>query len=159
MVKERLLDSDHSRDVFTYFGLAVYSSQSLEQQLVNLLMLMKLSEGKIPTEEDFTEIYQRKLSSSLGQLVQEIQHHFPFTKEETIQLTRIWKQRNYIVHDYVKERIQETFSPGGRYRMIRELTKFSDQAQMLEKKLQGYSRELYRTLGLENDSFPPNSAK
>ena len=159
MVKERLLDSDHSRDVFTYFGLAVYSSQSLEQQLVNLLMLMKLSEGKIPTEEDFTELYQRKLSNSLGQLVQEIQHHFPFSEEETNQLTRIWKQRNYIVHDYFKERIQDTFSPGGGSRMIREFTKFSDQAQIMEKKLQGYSRELYRTLGLDNESYVSNSDK
>ncbi|WP_458631333.1 hypothetical protein [Paenibacillus sp. CMAA1364] len=152
MEKDRLLDSDHSKDVFTYFGLAVYSSQSLEQQLVNLLMLMKLSEGKIPSEEDFNELYQRKLSNSLGQLVQEIQHHFPFSEEETVQLKKIWKQRNYIVHDYFKERIQETFSPGGRSRMIRELTSFYQQAQQLEKKLQGYSRELYRTLGLDGDS-------
>ncbi|AOZ94311.1 hypothetical protein [Paenibacillus crassostreae] len=148
----RLLDSDHSRDVFAYFGLAVYSSQALEQQLVNLLMLMKLSEGKIPSEEDFTELYQRKLSSSLGQLVQEIQHHFPFSEEETIQLKKLWKQRNYIVHDYFKERIQETFSPGGRSRMIRELKSFTEQSQKLEKKLQGYSKELYRTLGLDTDS-------
>jgi hypothetical protein len=159
MVKDRLLDSEQSREVFTYFGLAVYSSQALEQQLVNLLMLMKLSEGKIPSEEDFTELYQRKLSSSLGQLVQEIQHHFPFSEEETIQLKKIWKQRNYIVHDYFKERIQETFSPGGRSRMIRELTKFNDQAQILEKKLQGYSRELYRTLGLDDDSIASNVEK
>lgn len=148
---ERLLDSEHSKDVFAYFGLAVYCSQALEQQLANLLMLMKLSEGRIPSEDDFTELYQRKLSSSLGQLVQEIQHYFPFSEEETIQLKEIWKQRNYIVHDYFKERIHETFSPAGRSRMIRELRNFTNQAQALERKLQGYSKELYIKLGLDSD--------
>lgn len=154
MKQTRLLDSDHSKELFAYFGLAVYYSQALEQQLANLLMLIKLSKGKVPSEEDFTELYQRKLSSSLGQLIQEIQHYFPFSEEETLQLKEVWKQRNYIVHDYFKERIHETFSPAGRSRMIRELTAFKDQAQALEQKLQGYSKEMYIKLGLEGDNSP-----
>ncbi|WP_433940572.1 hypothetical protein [Paenibacillus lautus] len=151
MKQTRLLDSDHSKELFAYFGLAVYYSQALEQQLANLLMLIKLSQGNVPSEEDFTELYQRKLSSSLGQLVHEIQHYFPFSEEETLQLKEVWKQRNYIVHDYFKERIHETFSPAGRSRMIRELTAFKDQAQALEQKLQGYSREMYVKLGLDSE--------
>ncbi|MEC0173361.1 hypothetical protein P4H83_00585 [Paenibacillus favisporus] len=140
-----------SKELFAYFGLAVYYSQALEQQLTNLLMLMKLSKGEVPSEEELTELYRRKLSSSLGQLVNEIRHHFPFTEEETLLLKEVWKQRNYIVHDYFKERIKETFTPDGRARMIRELTAFRDQAQELEQKLQRYTNELYVKLGLEND--------
>ncbi|RAR43432.1 hypothetical protein [Paenibacillus sp. MDMC362] len=151
MKQSRLMDSDHSKELFAYFGLAVYYSQALEQQLANLLMLIKLSQGNVPSEEDFTQLYQRKLSSSLGQLVHEIQHYFPFSEEETHQLKEVWKQRNYIVHDYFKERIHETFSPAGRSRMIRELTAFKDQAQALEQKLQGYSREMYVKLGLDSE--------
>lgn len=151
MKQTRLLDSDQSKELFAYFGLAVYYSQALEQQLANLLMLIKLSQGNVPSEEDFTQLYQRKLSSSLGQLVREIQHYFPFSEEETVQLKEVWKQRNYIVHDYFKERIHETFSPAGRSRMIRELTAFKEQAQALEQKLQGYSREMYVKLGLDGE--------
>ena len=88
MKQTRLLDGDHSKELFAYFGLAVYYSQALEQQLANLLMLIKLSQGNVPSEEDFTELYQRKLSSSLGQLVHEIQHYFPFSEEETLQLKK-----------------------------------------------------------------------
>ncbi|BFH63766.1 hypothetical protein [Paenibacillus azoreducens] len=152
MKQTRILDSDHSKELFAYFGLAVYYSQALEQQLVNLLVLMKISQGDIPTEEDLVDIYYRKLSNSLGQLVQEIQHHFPFTPEETAQLKDVWKQRNYIVHDYFKERIQETFSPAGRSRMIRELSSFKRQAQDLERKLQKYTNELYAKLGLDQEA-------
>ncbi|MDR0266656.1 hypothetical protein [Paenibacillus sp.] len=152
MKQTRLLDSDHSKELFAYFGLAVYYSQALEQQLVNLLVLMKISQGDIPSEEDVADMYYKKLSNSLGQLVNEIQHHFPFSPDETIQLKEVWKQRNYIVHDYFKERIQETFSPAGRSRMIRELTSFKVQAQDLERKLQKYTNEMYVKLGLDQES-------
>ena len=44
MKQSRLMDSDHSKELFAYFGLAVYYSQALER-LANLLMLIKLSQG------------------------------------------------------------------------------------------------------------------
>lgn len=102
-VVKDLNDNQQSRELFMYFGLAVYYSQALEQQLANLIMLMKLSQGEMVSEQQFTEQFQRKLSSSLGQLVNEIGHHFSFSDEETAQLKALWKQRNYIVHDYFKK--------------------------------------------------------
>ncbi|MBP2001019.1 hypothetical protein J2Z69_002062 [Paenibacillus shirakamiensis] len=141
------MDSEQAKELFSYFGLAVYYSQALEHQLANLIMLMKLSSGKVPSDEDFSELFQAKLSSSLGQLIKEIQHHFAFSEEETNQLTRIWKQRNYIVHDYFKERIHDTFSRSGRQTMIKELLQFKDEAQALERKLQHYASELYEQVG------------
>jgi len=145
-----LPESEHSKELFAYFGLAVYYGQALEQQLTNLLLLTKLSQGKTPSEADLADLYQRKLGNSLGQLIKEIQHHFPFSQEETAQLQEVWKQRNYIVHDYFKERIQDTFTPAGRAHMIRELKRFKNKASRLEIKLQGYCTEMYIKLGIDN---------
>ncbi|MNH85913.1 hypothetical protein D3C87_208230 [compost metagenome] len=144
------MDNGQAKELFSYFGLAVYYSQALEQQLANLIMLMKVADGKVPSEEDFAELFQLKLSSSLGQLVREIQHNFSFSEEETEQLTRLWKQRNYIVHDYFKERIHETFTQVGRSAMIKELKAFKDEAQALELKLQHYSHRLYDQVKVED---------
>lgn len=152
MQEHRLLDSEHSKELFSYYGLAVYYSQALEQQLVNLLVLMKLSQGKISPEEELTNLYYKKLSSSLGQLVHEIQHNFDFTEEESELLNNIWKKRNYIVHDYFKERILETFTPEGRSQMIEELIEFKDQAQRLEHKLLSYTQMLLHELELEDEA-------
>lgn len=151
MKDTQIPESEQSKELFAYFGLAVYYCQALEQQLTNLLLLTKLSQGKTPTEADLTDLYQRKLSNSLGQLIKEIQHHFPFSEEETNQLQAVWKQRNHIVHDYFKERIQETFTPAGRAHMIRELKRFKNKASRLEIKLQGYCSEMYDKLGLEEE--------
>ena len=149
MKDTQLPESEHSKELFAYFGLAVYYGQALEQQLANLLLLTKLSQGKTASEADLADLYQRKLGNSLGQLIKEIQHHFPFSEEETAQLQEVWKQRNYIVHDYFKERIQDTFTPAGRALIIRELKRFKNKASRLEIKLQGYCTEMYTKLGLE----------
>ena len=150
MKDTQLPESEHSKELFAYFGLAVYYGQALEQQLTNLLLLTKLSQGKTPSEADLADLYQRKLGNSLGQLIKEIQHHFPFSEAETAQLQEVWKQRNYIVHDYFKERIQYTFTPAGRAHIIRELKRFKNKASRLEIKLQGYCTEMYIKLGLES---------
>ncbi|WP_211745858.1 hypothetical protein [Paenibacillus sp. Marseille-Q4541] len=151
MQEHRLLDSEHSKELFSYYGLAVYYSQALEQQLVNLLVLMKLTQGKISPEEELTNLYYKKLSSSLGQLVHEIQHNFDFSEEESMLLNNIWKKRNYIVHDYFKERILETFTLEGRSQMIEELIEFKDQAQKLEHKLLYYTQILINQLELDEE--------
>jgi len=80
-----------------------------------------------------------------------VAHHFPFSEKETAQLQEVWKERNHIVHDYFKERIQETFTPTGRTQMIRELKRFKNKARRLEIKLQGYCTEMYAKLGLEEE--------
>lgn len=129
MKDTQIPESEQSKELFAYFGLAVYYCQALEQQLTNLLLLTKLSRGKTPTDAEIAELYQRKLSNSLGQLIKEIQHHFPFSEEETSQLQAVWKERNHIVHDYFKERIQETFTPAGRAHMIRELEALQEQGK------------------------------
>lgn len=145
-VQQGKQDQEQAKELFSYFGLAVYYSQALEQQLVNLIMMMKLSEGKVPSDEDFEELYQRKLSSSLGQLVKEIQHHYEFSQEEVSELTQVWKQRNYIVHDYFKERIHDTFTDAGRSSMLQELLEFTERAQNLDRKLQSISQALYEQI-------------
>ncbi|MCM3128812.1 MULTISPECIES: hypothetical protein [unclassified Paenibacillus] len=158
MQEHRLLDSEHSKELFSYYGLAVYYSQALEQQLVNLLVLMKLTQGKVSPEEELTSLYYKKLGNSLGQLVNEIQHNFAFTEEESTLLNNIWKKRNYIVHDYFKERILETFSSEGRSQMIEELIEFKDQAQNLEQKLLYYTKELLNSLELEEEEIGQDSS-
>ncbi|WP_434751614.1 hypothetical protein [Paenibacillus amylolyticus] len=153
-----MLDSEHSKELFAYYGLAVYYGQALEQQLVNLILLTKISQGKVVSEEDLEELYERKMSSSLGQLIHEARHHFPFSEEETNQLNELWQQRNRIVHHYFKERIHETFSPEGRTRMIKELDDFKERAQELEMTLQHYITAWIAALGLNDESAAARAA-
>ncbi|MBA9086915.1 uncharacterized protein with HEPN domain [Fontibacillus solani] len=142
MVNNAMPDNEQSKELFTYFGLAVYYSQALEQLLANLIMTMKLSKEDVYSEEKFTENFRKKLGKSLGQLVKEIQQHFSFSDEEMSELTGIWKQRNYIVHDYFKVNIHDSFTSDGRTAMIKELKDFSTRAEKLYSRLQRYNEQL-----------------
>ncbi|MFP4973810.1 hypothetical protein ACE6ED_00285 [Paenibacillus sp. CN-4] len=148
-------DNEQSKELFAYFGLAVYYSQALEQQLTNLLVLARLSDGDLPDESEIEELYQRKLGNSFGQLVKELEHYYPLSEDEGRELQRLWKQRNHIVHDYFKERIYDTFTPAGRAAMIRELKRFKNKAAAMEAKLQRYCNDLYLQLGSEEGSRSP----
>lgn len=147
-----MLESEHSKELFAYYGLAVYYGQAMEQQLVNLILLTKMSQGKAMSEEELEELYERKMSSSLGQLIHEARHHITFSEEDIIRLNELWQQRNRIVHHFFKERIHETFSPEGRTRMIKELSDFKERAQELEVTLHQYTSEWIAELGLNDES-------
>ncbi|WP_293202278.1 hypothetical protein [Paenibacillus sp.] len=97
-----MLESEHSKELFAYYGLAVYYGQAMEQQLVNLILLTKMSQGKAMSEEELEELYERKMSSSLGQLIHEARHHITFSEEDIIRLNELWQQRNRIVHHFSK---------------------------------------------------------
>lgn len=140
-----------SRELFAYFGLAVYYSQALEQQMVNFIILIKVASGGMTSEAELKLHFDKKLSNSLGQLVREISHYFTFPPEEMELLKHIWKQRNYIVHDYFKQKIHATFSEKGRTEMIKELKYFCDDASKLQALLQQHTHDLYRKLDLNEE--------
>ncbi|MNO51300.1 hypothetical protein D3C76_416920 [compost metagenome] len=142
MVNNTMPDNQQSKELLTYFGLAVYYSQALEQLLANLVMTMKLSKEDVYSEERFTENFRKRLSSSLGQLVKEIQQHFSFSDVEMNELIGIWKQRNFIVHDYFKVNIHDSFTADGRTAMIKELKDFSTRTEKLYSRLQRYNEQL-----------------
>lgn len=60
----------------------MYYSQVLEHQLVNMIVLLKKSQGKIPTVEDYEALYDRKLSNTMGQLINEIKELFKLHDDE-----------------------------------------------------------------------------
>lgn len=140
-----------SRELFSYFGLAVYYSQALEQQMANFIILIKVASGDMTSEAELKLHFDKKLSNSLGQLVREISHYFTFSPQEMELLKQIWKKRNFIVHDYFKQKIYATFSEAGRAEMIKELKHFCEDASKLQALLQQHTHHLYRKLDLDED--------
>jgi hypothetical protein len=151
MLQEDYDESEHSKESFAYFGLAVYYSQVLEHQLVNMIVLLRRSQGVVPTEEDFEALYERKFSNTLGQLINEIKQLFQLHFEDIQELKEILKLRNFIVHDYFKEKINLTFTGSGRNDLINELDKFVIRVKLMDKRLMEISNELHQRLGITQE--------
>ncbi|WP_442600751.1 hypothetical protein [Paenibacillus sp. KN14-4R] len=151
MNQEEYDESEHYKESYAYFGLAVYHAQVLEQQLVNMIVLIKKSQGLIPTLDDYEALYERKLSNTMGQLINEIKQLFQLQDFEINELKEVLKLRNFIVHDYFKERIILTFSIAGRSEIINELNEFVERVRSLDARLVNYSRELHKRLGITEE--------
>lgn len=159
MIQEERNQSKHSKEVFAYFGLAVYVSQVLEHQLASMIVLLKLSQGKVPTEQHFEELFERKFGSTLGQLVHEIKHTYSLTAAEIEELNEVWKQRNFIVHDFFKERIHDTFTEEGRNEIISELEQFRYRVQKLGQILEQYSHQFMQQIGVTEEMVASELSK
>lgn len=141
-------ENEHSKEGYAYFGLAVYYAQVLEHQLVNMIVLLKKTQGLIPTASDYDALYDRKLSNTMGQLINEIKQLYQLKSGEIEELKEILRLRNYIVHDYFKERIPLTFSCNGRVKIIDELKAFVERVQNMDAKLVSYSNMLLVDVGI-----------
>jgi len=144
-------DNEHSKDCYAHFGLAVYYSQVLEHQLVNMIMILKRSQGLLPTENDLDILYERKFSKTMGQLINEIKDIFELSVEELEALKAVLKQRNFIVHDFFKENITLTFTRTGRDKLIGELKEFVEKVRAIDSKLTIYSTRMLNELGITEE--------
>jgi hypothetical protein len=151
MTLEEYEENEHSKESYAYFGLAVYYSQVLEHQLVNMIVLLKRSQGLIPTEDDYEALYQRKFSNTLGQLINEIKQLFQLKTEDIEELKEILRQRNFIVHEYFKEKINLTFTKTGRNILINELGDFITRLKIMDQKLIEYSNEIFLKFGITDE--------
>ncbi|WP_242824881.1 MULTISPECIES: hypothetical protein [unclassified Dehalobacter] len=159
MIQEDYNENEHSKELYAYFGLAVFHAQVLEHQLVNMIVLMKsLQEEKI-TSNYIEALFSRKLSNTMGQLINEIKQMFNLEDDEIMQLKTILEKRNFIIHDYFKERISLAYSKDGRDSMIIELIDFIEQANKIDKKLERYTDDMSAKLGITKELLTAQIAK
>lgn len=151
MFQEAYDENEHSKEYYAHFGLALYYSQVLEHQLVNMIVLLKRSQGLLPTESDFDSLYERKFSNTMGQLINEIKQLFQLTVDEINELKEILKQRNFIVHDFFKEKITLTFSRTGKDQIINELQEFVERVRNMDARLVVHSKEILEKLKITDE--------
>ncbi|MDK8193484.1 hypothetical protein QP794_25670 [Paenibacillus sp. UMB7766-LJ446] len=144
-------ESEHAKECYAYFGLAVYYSQVLEHQLVNMIILLKRSQGLLPTESDFDVLYIQRSKRTLGNLISEIKELFQLQEDEKNELEEVLRQRNFIVHDYFKEKIALTLTESGRNELVNELQRFVERVRNIDSRLEVYSDRMRKSVGLTDE--------
>ncbi len=115
------LESEQTRDVYAYFGLAMYQAQALERQLA-LILATKYGPGpKRITRGQFDSLLEGRFSKTLGRLVENIREVAHLSEDEEKRLLKALVKRNWLVHGYFWERAADFMSDSGRVSMIEEL--------------------------------------
>lgn len=121
-------EDEHHKSVFAHFGSAIYFAQCLEHGLVNYLVYLDLipnhSRPVRSAEEwqrSFDGFMDREFENTLGQLIRRLGRVATVPEELASTLRNALKLRNWLAHDYFRERATEWLSREGRERMISEL--------------------------------------
>ncbi len=97
-------ESEHIREVYARFGLAMYRAQCLERELA---LILATRYGPDPTrisEREFDAILEDLFSKTLGHLVGEIEKVAALSEEEKEQLQTALSKRNWLAHGYFWDR-------------------------------------------------------
>lgn len=154
------LDSE-VRDVYAHFGLATYMGQVLEHGLANALMLTRLIPAhslQPPTSvEQWQELIDgfmdTRFERSMGQLLGELRDVSEVPAELDTKLRAALTLRNWLVHNYFRERVEEFMAQSGRLSMIDELVRCRDQLKAADAMLEDHLAPIRESYGLTDEAM------
>lgn len=115
------------REVYARFGLAIYSAQCLEHGLVNAFLYLHLIPSKMPLsrskewEDEVDSFTSKHFEHTLGRMIKDLEKFTNVSPSLSKKLSEALKIRNWLAHDYFRERAREFLSSEGRMSMIKEL--------------------------------------
>ena len=146
-------ESAQIREVYAYFGLAMYQAQCLERQLA---MILATKYGPGPTRitsREFDALLEGLFRRTLGHLVNEIGALVEVSEDEKEQLRDALSKRNWLAHHYFWNRAVEFLSESGRASMIIELQEVAETFQALDQILTNRTVEWAETFGITQQSI------
>lgn len=153
-------DDEQHKDVFAHFGLALYFAQVLEHGLVNALVVvdhlpkeLRRRTSQEAWEEGVDAFMDKHFLNPMGRLIRRLEGVWkaPDGIEEV--LHQALERRNWLAHDYFRERATDWFSADGRKRMIDELVSCQELFRNADKALEQAIQPLRDRYGITEEAI------
>ena len=115
-------DGTDSKEVFAFYGLAMYNAQVFEKGILNLIVAAKISDSVPVTGADVDEFFQQLDRKTLGHLLHVVRTHVPFSEDIEDRIAHALVRRNDLAHQYFWRRAAEFMTDEGRLIMLTELS-------------------------------------
>ena len=137
------------RELFAYYGRAVYQAQAIEKGILSLVLFKKLDNSITKTRYD--ELLYEKSKLTFGQLKRELILLKLFNTEELNEIHAFHKKRDYLIHNYWWDRAVE-FSIGNSHEtLFSELQSYTDFFDKLNYKVDKISFRFFQKHNLNFD--------
>jgi hypothetical protein len=146
-------DDEQVRETFAHFGKAVYLAQVLEHAIVNAMVVLRLPHRDKFTKFDIDAFMDRQFENTLGKLLKNLCSEVTLPADLETLLTRALKARNWLCHDYFRERAVEFMTPVGREGMIDELQNTGELLKEADQSLGAVVQPLADRYGLTEAAF------
>ena len=121
-------EDDHVKEVYARFGLAVYCAQVLEHGLVNALVVLELiparrADAKTRDEWSATvdAFMDRQFETTMGRMMRALRFVTEVPSDLDGVLADALRRRNWLAHDFFRQRAESFMTRVGREHMLREV--------------------------------------
>lgn len=151
-------EDDHVKEVYARFGLAVYHAQVLEHGLVNALVVL----GLIPSRRHLARspdewsaevdaFMDRHFEATMGRVMKNLRDMTQISGDLETLLRDALTKRNWLVHDFFRERATEFMSFTGREQMLDEVGECRDLFQDADQRLEAIVTPLRNRAGITDE--------
>lgn len=146
--------SEHCKEVYAHFGLAIYCAQVLEQAIIHALIFIDLipkSITKVSNPEEwqkrFDKFFGKEQKKTLGQLLKKLKSLGQLSQDLDSILNSALVERNRLAHSYFWEQAESFVNQEGRDKMISELQELCDLFSKAESFLSKTMQKVYNQYG------------
>lgn len=152
--------SEHCKDVYAYFGLAMYRAQCVEQSIVQLLIFFDFFNEHVVNfenhekwEVDFDRFDNALSKKTMGRLLGAIKELDVLDSDIESTLSLALKKRNWLAHQYFVDRALDFINEAGRNKMIKELEEAIELFNLVEVTLIPITKAAALKYGLTDEIF------
>ncbi len=125
--------SQRIKDVYTYFGVAIYYAQCLERTIaISMATVFGPGPQKI-TRVQFDILLESHFKKTLGKLIHELRNGSSISDDFESILSEALKKRNWLAHHYFWDRAQKFQTEEGQKDMKEELQEIADYFEKIDK--------------------------
>jgi hypothetical protein len=146
-------ENDHTREVYAHAGLALYMAQVLEHGLVNVVILSRAGGPEFRTSRDYDRLFDDLIARTMGAQLRRALESVSFAEDQIDRLRKALRLRNFLAHDFFRERIEMFGSVSGRNAMIRELDAMRDAFAEIDGEVQEVAVTLFAKHGVTRDAI------
>ena len=144
------LDPDQQvKEIYAHFGLALYEAQVLEHRFVIAMALADLFPNMQPSQTlaDFDLFMDKHFAMTLGGMIKEFSKFVAVPPTLESMLVQARSKRNWLAHNFFRERAEEFMNMEGRHKMLAELQDAQRLFEQCDDALSEVTQSLHERFG------------
>ena len=141
------------KEMFAWYGAAMYAAQLFEVELVTLLLGLKRFRDPDTSPGEYDDLDTLLSRKTLGALLKELEKHCALSKEFKDLLIGYRDQRNFLAHEFFYTRAKDLTNTRGYERLTSELQGIERQLREADQIAMRMSENIRKASGIDEEKF------
>ena len=150
---EELAEQDRVKHVYAVAGLALYTAQCFEREMLHVLLVQNRAAGDVRSPEEFEILEGRLTQKTLGRLVKRVNEVVDVNESGKSLLARALRARNTLAHGFFWTHAKDFMTRAGQRKMIDELLGYVHLFETADHLCVIIVKALMRSLGISNETL------